>query len=141
MEPLLSKEEREEFLQKREERLERNYKQGKVIVAVISLTYIIFTVIASIISLNVLGLIINIAAAVALWFGVKWVRVFFAFTVIVNVILLLAVLFNPVLLSALPTWGLVLSIFQLAFGIISSILLFKNEGVIDFMEYQRESPY
>jgi len=141
MEPLLSKEEREEFLQKREERLERNYKQGKVIVAVISLTYIIFTVIASIISLNVLGLIINIAAAVALWFGVKWVRVFFAFTVVVNVILLLVVLFNPVLLSALPTWGLVLSIFQLAFGIISSILLFKNEGVIDFMEYQRESPY
>ena len=141
MEPLLSKEEREEFLQKREERLERNYKQGKVIVAVISLTYIIFTVIASIISLNVLGLIINIAAAVALWFGVKWVRVFFAFTVVVNVILLLVVLFNPVLLSTLPTWGLVLSIFQLAFGIISSILLFKNEGVIDFMEYQRESPY
>ena len=141
MEPLLSKEEREEFLQKREERLERNYKQGKVIVAVISLTYIIFTVIASIISLNVLGLIINIAAAVALWFGVKWVRVFFAFTVIVNAILLLVVLFNPVLLSALPTWGLVLSIIQLAFGIISSILLFKNEGVIDFMEYQRESPY
>jgi len=141
METLLSKEEREEFLQKREERLERNYKRGKVIVAVISLTYIVFTVIASIISLNVLGLIINIAAAVALWFGIKWVRVFFAFTVIVNAIVLLVVLFNPVSLSALPTWGLVLGIFQLTFGIISSILLFKSEGVIDFMEYQRESPY
>ncbi len=139
MEPLLSKEKREAILKEREERLERNYKRGKVIVTIIALTYIVFTVISSIIRLNVLGLIINIAAAVALWFGVKWVRVYFAFTVIVNAIATLVVLFNPGLLSALPTWGLILSIIQLAFGISSSILLFKSEGVIEFMEYQREA--
>lgn len=139
MEQLLTKEEREALLKEREERLARNYKRGKIFVSTISVIWIIFTLIASIINLNVIGLIINLAAAAALWFGVKWVRVFFAFTVIVNVVILFSVMFNPGLLAGLPTWGLVLSLLQTVFGIAGTILLFKSEGVRDFMEYQRES--
>lgn len=141
MEPLLTKEEREAILVEREARLEKNYKRGKIIVSTISITYIIFTVFSSIIRLNVFGLIINLAAAVALWFGVKWVRVFFAFTVAVGLIAFIVILFTPALMASLPTWALILSVIQTIFGVISTILLFKNEGVIDFMEYQHESVY
>lgn len=140
MESLLTKDERESFLQEREERLARNYKRGKIIVTTIAITYFIFTIISSIIKLNILGLVINISAAWALWYGVKWVRFYFAFAVVVQIIAFFTIIFNPGLLSALPSWGLFLAILQLIFGIVSVILLFKSEGVRDFMEYQREAP-
>ncbi len=140
MEPILSKEERESMLVEREKRLEQQYKTGKIIVTVIALTYIIFTIISSIISFNILGLVINISAAVALFFGVKWVRVYFVISVGLGSILFLVILFDPALLAQMPGWAIALSAFQTIFGIISSVLLFKSKSVIEFMEYQKESP-
>ena len=141
METKLSKEEREAILIEREEKLERNYKRGRLIVAVISITWILLTIITMFINFNVLALIINITAAGALWFGIKWIRVYFAITVAIGCISFLVLVFNLELLALIPMWGLILSIFQLVFGIAGSILLFKDQGVIDFMEYQKESPY
>jgi hypothetical protein len=141
MESLLSKEEREAILKEREDRLARNYKRGKIIVAVISVAWTIFTIISIFVNFSIMALIINISAAWALWFGIKWIRVYFAFTVVVGLISFLAILFRFELMVEIPAWGLAFIIIQLVFGIISSILLFKDKGVIDFMEYQRESPY
>lgn len=141
MEPLLNKEEREAVLREREERLERNYRKGKIIVSTIAIVFILFTVISAFVKLNILGLIINISAATALFFGIKWVRVYYAITVGIGIIIFLSAIFNPEAMAILPAWALIASIAQLLFGIVSSILLFKSEAVIDFMEYQRESVY
>lgn len=140
MEPLLSKEEREAFLIEREKRVEQQYKTGKIIVSTIAVTYIVFTIIGVILSLNILSLIINISAACALFFGVKWVRIYYAIAVGTGVLLFLAVLFNPGAMSQIPVWAVIITILQLAFGIVSSILLFRSESVIEFMEVQRELP-
>jgi hypothetical protein len=141
METKLSKEEREAILIEREERLERNYKRGKLIVAVISITWILLTIITMFINFSVLVLIINLIAAGALWFGVKWVRFYYAGSVVFWCFAYFSILFRSELLSQVPVWGLVLIMIQLNFGIISAILLFKDKGVIDFMDYQKESPY
>lgn len=108
---------------------------GKLIVMIIALLNILFSVMSAIANFNIFSLIIQITLSIALFLGVTWVRYLFAIgsglSVMLGFYLLMVVISDP------PVLITVFLVTNMAFNIISSILLFTNKCVSEFLYAQK----
>lgn len=131
----LTKQEREKILEEFDEKKERQYKTGKVIVVTIALVNIAGTIVSSFINFNLFTLMVQIALSIALLCGVSWVRYLFAAGSALGAILVLYALAHAN--SVIPFYLTVIAVTYLFYCIISSIILYVSKSVTEFLYSQK----
>lgn len=134
--------EKEQELEKHNKRQEKIYKRGKSIVLIIVFLQIVTAVLSMITNSSVLGLIVNLALAAALFFGVSWVRYLLAVANTISIFtglytLLVAIDYSTVqdistvyIIIAGGVIGILISIFI-------SCMLFFSKSVSEFLYHQK----
>lgn len=134
--------EKEQELERHNKRQEKIYKRGKSIVLIIVFLQIVTAVLSMITNSSVLGLIVNLALAAALFFGVSWVRYLLAVANTISIFtglytLLVAIDYSTVqdistvyIIIAGGVIGILISIFI-------SCMLFFSKSVSEFLYHQK----
>ena len=125
---------KEQALRNFEIKQERQMRIGRIIVFIIALVNIISSIFSAFVEFNFISLIVQIALSIALFSGVTWVRYFFAVGTALSAVFGLYALFTT---AELPIFSVVYVLAITLFSIISSILLFANKCVDEFLYSQK----
>lgn len=131
----LTEQEREKVLEEFDAKQERQYKRGRIIVFIIAIVNIIGSIVSSFSNFNLFTLIVQIILSIALLCGVSWVRYLFAAGSALGSILMLYALVHAG--PNIPAYLTVIAVTYLIYCIISSIVLFVNKSVSEFLYRQK----
>ncbi len=122
---------------------EKLYKRGKAIVLIITLLQIWQGFLSFVTSRSVVSLIVNLALAAALFFGVRWVRYLIAAVNVIGVIIALYMLLGGVVdFSAVEDVSIVYifvaeQILSIVICVFISCTLLFSKAVSEFLYYQK----
>lgn len=137
--------EKEQAFEEYKLKQEKLYKRGKLIISII----VVFQIVVAFLKLiagNYFGFVLNVVLAVALCFGIRWVRYLLAATNLLGVLSSLFMLFNIVTVISNESAQqfvansqvlLLDQIFSIVVCLFISLTLFFSKAVTEFMYAQR----
>lgn len=125
--------EKQEILAQIKKENHQKYLNGKKIVTAICISNIIIAIVSLGINFNFISLIISIGLTIGLYFGISWVRYFFAINAVS------ALFYATTILTSGQNLGLPVTMFCIISAVYCTaiaICLFINESVSDFLYSQ-----
>ncbi|MBE6885752.1 MAG: hypothetical protein E7486_02285 [Ruminococcaceae bacterium] len=129
-----------QFLAEDSIRRQELFQRGKIIVIVITVANLFVALLGFLVDSELLSLLIQIALSAALLSGFSWVRYLFAVGAALSALGDLFVLLGGVDFSANPMMGVLfalLLVIDMAFCIVSSVLLFRSKAVTEYLYTKR----
>ncbi|MCL6457873.1 MAG: MerR family transcriptional regulator [Gorillibacterium sp.] len=132
-----SKEEREQQYQQYLKRQKGQFTRGKVIVFSLAAINMMSALISAVYDFHFLSLALNIIFSIALFFGVTWIRYFFALAATYGVFSSVVLILGHANELNLTTGLILLILLQMIYGVVSSVLLFRSQAISEFMYAQK----